>query len=116
MEHEDDFPTKPINRTTAEQVEVLNVTLTRCILSAERLPLGAERQEAYREISKLEEQLAALTDSKSTEGEIARRGAVSAAIEARDYERAWLLGNRYLAEPRTIDMDASLRDLMQSTL
>jgi hypothetical protein len=116
MEHEDDFPTKPINRTAAEQIEALNVAVTARILSAERLPLGRERQEAYLEISKLEEQLAALTDSKSTEGEIARRGAVSAAIEARDCDRAVLLALRYLKEPRTVAMDASLNDLIESTL
>ncbi len=57
-----------------------------------------KQQEASREVSRLEEDIAKLTELGSSEGEIARRGAVRAAMVAGDTERARQLAFRYVAE------------------
>lgn len=53
---------------------------------------------AWAEVSSLEEELAAALPVSQPEGRIARRGAVRAALKARDYARAQILLQRYLAE------------------
>ena len=53
---------------------------------------------AWLEVSSLEEELAAALPASQTEGRIARRGAVRAALKAHDHSRAHALAQRYLAE------------------
>ena len=53
---------------------------------------------AWGEVSRWEEELAKSIPPKETEGRIARRGAVRAALKARDYVRAQELVERYVAE------------------
>jgi hypothetical protein len=54
---------------------------------------------AWAEVSAFEEDLAAAIPVAQPEGRIARRGAVRAALKARNYARAQALAQRYLAEP-----------------
>jgi len=69
--------------------------------------LGADRREAQREVSRLEEEIAAILPSDDDEGEIARRGAVSAALDADDCTRAIQMAERYLGEERVSDAQRS---------
>lgn len=77
----------------------LNRRVTSAIFRAERLAEGSwEAQEAYREVSFLEETIASRTGPAEVEGAIAREGAVHAAIKAGECLRALSLATRYLEE------------------
>lgn len=78
----------------------LNKAVTGAILRAEALPEGPERRQAYVEVSELEQRIAEKTEPHELEGEIARCGAVSAAVAARQYERALRLGAHYRPDVR----------------
>ena len=52
---------------------------------------------AWSEVSRWEEELAKIIPAKETEGRIARRGAVRAALKAKDHVRAQDLVERYVA-------------------
>lgn len=75
--------------------------VTEAIRRAEALEdLGAPTTaDAHAEVSLLEEQIAKVLPANDTEGAIARRGAVSAAINAKQYERARQLADYYRGEP-----------------
>jgi hypothetical protein len=60
---------------------------------------------AYSEVSLLEEKIAELLPASDPEGALARRGAVRAALAAREPGRAQQLAERFLAEA---DADAEL--------
>jgi TIR domain len=64
---------------------------------------------AYLDVSLLEESIASLLPASDGEGQIARRGAVSAAISAREHRRAEELAIRYSSEESV--NDALRRDL-----
>lgn len=69
---------------------------------------------AWAEVSSLEEELATALPVLQPEGRIARRGAVRAALKARDYARAHALIQRYLAEedaPKSLG--TSLREMLE---
>jgi hypothetical protein len=68
---------------------------------------------AWAEVASLEEELAAILPVSQPEGRIARRGAVRAALKARDYDHAQALTQRYLAER---DTPKSLRLALQEIL
>jgi hypothetical protein len=77
----------------------LNAFVTHAILRAEGLPAGSwEAQNAFREVSELEEALAALISPKDVEGEIARLGAISAALSAGEPLRASQLAERFAGD------------------
>jgi hypothetical protein len=77
----------------------LNRRVTSAIFRAERLAEGSwEAQEAYREVSLLEEEIAGLVGPSEVEGAIAREGAFRAAIAAGEHLRALYLATRYLEE------------------
>lgn len=77
----------------------LNARVTDAILRAERLPAGTtEAEDAFREVGRLEESIASITSPDEVEGEIARLGAVTAALSAADPLHALLLMERYLTE------------------
>ena len=63
-------------------------------------------RDAHRDVSLLEEQIATLLPASNTEGAIARRGAVRAAIAAGDFQRAEALAARFSADA---DTNKSLR-------
>jgi hypothetical protein len=69
---------------------------------------------AWSEVSTLEEQLAALLRVCTQEGRIARRGAVRAALKARDYSRAEELACRYATEDGAPDsLRAAFEEMFQ---
>ena len=71
-------------------VDTLNSLVTSAIWRAEHLDdLGIENaRSAWAEVSSIEEELARVLPASDSEGQIARRGAVSAALKAGDYGRA----------------------------
>lgn len=91
----------------------LNRRVTSAIFRAERLAKGSwEAQEAYREVSVLEEQIAGWTRPTEVEGVLARAGAVRAAIRAGQCLRALSLATRFLEEEATpADLRAELEAL-----
>jgi cytoskeletal protein CcmA (bactofilin family) len=85
----------------------LNTLVTGAIWRAEQLEEHqiSSAPLAWAEVSALEEKLATILPVSVPEGRIARRGAVRAALKARDYIRADALAERYLAErgaPKTL--------------
>jgi len=72
-----------------------------------------ELEYAQRKLSHLEEMIANLTAPSSVEGRVARRGAVRAAVEGRDEERAKELVKRFLAEE---GIDAKLSSELKAFL
>lgn len=90
----------------------LNARVTDAILRAERLPVGSDQaQEAFREVGRLEETIAELTSAHDIEGEIARLGAIAAALSAAEPLRALVLVERYLAEGASPGAAAKLEAL-----
>lgn len=80
-------------------LEDLNRDVTDAIVHAESLPTDSpEAREAFREVGRLEEAIAQLTPADDVEGEIARLGAVTAALSAGDPLRALWLADRFLAD------------------
>lgn len=93
----------------------LNQRVTNAITLAEGLPKDSPRAwAAFREVSKLEEEIASLTSPQDLEGEIARLGVVAAALSARDLLRAIVLGKAYLAEGLAPEVAAKLQSLVDS--
>ncbi|MGK3991983.1 hypothetical protein [Sorangium sp. So ce1024] len=94
------------------ELDELNVRVTEAILRAERLPGGSDQaQAAFREVGRIEESIADLTPAQDLEGEIARMGAVTAALSAAEPLRALWLVDRYLAEGLSPEATAKLEAL-----
>jgi hypothetical protein len=95
--------------------DLLNTLVTSAIWRAEQLDeQGVSSVLAWKEVSSLEEELAKAIPAAQPEGRIARRGAVRAALKARDFERARNLTERYLAEKdATRTLKAALRQLLE---
>lgn len=93
-------------------LDELNRRVTNAIIRAERLPAGSrDAREAFREVSALEESIAALVPPGDIEGEIARLGAVTAALSAGEPLLALQLAERFLAEALAPAVAAKLRQL-----
>lgn len=88
-------------------IESLYPLITEVIRRAETLEdLGAPGVlSAYLDVSLLEEKIAEILPASDPEGALARRGAVRAALTARELARAQWLSERFLAE---VDTDAEL--------
>jgi hypothetical protein len=69
---------------------------------------------AYSEVSLLEEKVAELLPASDPEGALARRGAVRAALAARELGRAQKLAERFLAEADA-ELQVSLHSLFDET-
>ena len=98
-------------------VDTLNALVSGAIWRAEQLDeLGLDTaNSAWKEVSKLEEEIAKIVPTKEAEGRIARRGAVRAALKANDHVRARDLFDRYTAEegvPRALRSD--LRKMLRA--
>ena len=94
------------------ELDDLNARVTEAILRAERLPVGSLRaQNAFREVGHIEESIADATPAHSLEGEIARLGAVTAALSAAEPLRALVLVERYSAEGVSPEAAAKLEAL-----
>lgn len=95
--------------------DLLNTLVTGAIWRAEQLEeqgIGSVPL-AWAEVSSLEEELAKALPASQPEGRIARRGAVRAALKARDFARAQALAERYSAEKdATRALRAALRELL----
>jgi len=93
-------------------LDELNAKVTAAILHAESLPLGSmDAQSAFREVSNLEETIAALASANDVEGEIARLGAVSGALSAGEALRALQLARRYGSDALSSAARAKLDEL-----
>lgn len=100
------------------EVDILNTLVSGAIWRAEQSDeLGLETaRSAWKEVSKLEEEIAKLMPVKDAEGRISRRGAVRAALRAEDPVRAQDLVKRYAAEdgaPRALGTD--LRKMLKAS-
>jgi hypothetical protein len=92
----------------------LNKGVTAAILRAEALPPGSwEAQAAFRDVAELEEAIAAVVGARVADGEIARLGAVTAALSADEPLRAIQLATRYLADGLTAGARAKLETLLE---
>ena len=83
-----------------DRLNELNQLVTEGIFVAERAvdQNSPKAKEADREVSRLEEEIASLKPASDLEGEIARRGAVRAAMNAGDTRRAIDLAATYIME------------------
>jgi hypothetical protein len=91
----------------------LNKSVTHAILQAEAFPRGSwEAQHAFREVADLEEEVATIAGAGVVDGEIARLGAVTAAMSAGEPLRAIQLGARYLADELSATVRARLEELV----
>ncbi|HSK04037.1 MAG TPA: hypothetical protein VK932_22440 [Kofleriaceae bacterium] len=95
-------------------LDELNRRVTNAIVRAESLPAGSrEAWEAFREVSALEESIALRLPPDDLEGEIARLGAVTAALSAGEPLRALQLAARFLAENLAPEVAEKLRQLVK---
>src|SRR3954468_15516212 len=95
-------------------LEELNRRVTNAIIRAQNLPAGSpDAWEAFHEVSTLEESIAALVPADELEGEIARLGAVTAALSSDEPLRALQLAERFLAENLAAEIAGKLRDLVR---
>lgn len=91
----------------------LNHSVTNAILRAEALPAGTwEAERAFRQVADLEEEIATIIGARTAAGEIARLGAVTAALSAGEPLRALQLGERYLADGLSNSSKAKLDQLL----
>ena len=91
----------------------LNRSVTSAIIRAEALLPGTwEAQRAFREVADLEEEIATIIGARTAAGEIARLGAITAALSAGEPLRALQLGERYLADGLSEGSRAKLRELL----
>ena len=95
-------------------LDSLNADVTAAILRAEALlPDSWEAQQAFREVGALEEEIAAVVGASDIEGEIARLGAVTAALSAGEPLGAVQLAERYLADGLTGSALLKLEELLK---
>lgn len=91
----------------------LNRLVTDAITVAESLPKDSPRAwMAFREVSHLEEQIARSTQPGDVEGEIARVGAVAAALRASEPLRAVQLAQTFVGEGLAADVAAKLEAMV----
>jgi hypothetical protein len=93
------------------EIQDLNKRVSEAIFFAGRAAPGSqEAQDAYRQVSALEEQIARLTAPTDVDGAVARVGAVSAALRAGDWLRASRLVEEFLGGAPD-DVATELREL-----
>lgn len=82
------------------ETDALNSLVSSAIWRAEQLEAHGIRAalQAWAEVSLLEEQLAKMIPISESEGRIARRGTVRAALKAREYTRSQELAEAYATE------------------
>ena len=98
------------------ETDALNTLVSGAIWRAEQLEAHGIRpaSQAWAEVSSVEAELAKALSVAESEGRIARRGAVRAALKAGDYARAHALAESYLAEeaaPKSLK--AALRKILE---
>ena len=97
------------------ETDALNALVSGAIWRAEQLETHGIRpaSQAWAEVSSLEEELAKALAVSESEGRIARRGAVRAALKAGDYARAHALADAYLAEEAPRSLKTALRKILE---
>jgi hypothetical protein len=91
----------------------LNRSVTRAIVRAEALPPNTwDAQRAFREVADLEEEIATIVGARTAAGEIARLGAITAALSAGEPLHALQLGERYLAHGLSEGSRTKLTELL----
>jgi hypothetical protein len=97
------------------ETDTLNTLVSGAIWRAEQLETHGIRpaSQAWAEVSSLEEELAKALAVSESEGRIARRGAVRAALKAGDYARAHALADAYLAEEAPRSLKTALRKILE---
>jgi hypothetical protein len=98
------------------EVDTLNTLVTDAIWRAEELESCGRSSAAvaWAEVSTIEEDLARAHSVSEVQGRIARRGAVTAALKARDYTRAYALVDGYLAEENAPEsLKTELREILE---
>ncbi len=97
------------------ETDTLNALVSGAIWRAEQLEAHGIRSasQAWAEVSSLEEELARILAVSESEGRIARRGAVRAALKAGDYARAHSLAEGYAGETAPESLKAALRKILQ---
>jgi hypothetical protein len=98
------------------EVDTLNALVTGAIWRAEELEGRGIRSAslAWAEVSTIEEDLAKAHSVSEVQGRIARRGAVTAALKAGDYTRAYALVDSYLAEENAPEsLKTELREILE---
>ena len=92
----------------------LNASVTTAILRAESLPAGSwEAQRAFRFVADLEEEIATLVGAQTVEGEVARLGAISAALSAGEPLRAIQFAARYRTDALGVAVRSRMDDLVR---
>jgi len=92
-----------------QSLDELNLLVTSAIF---------KMQESAREVSLLEERIAKLTNAKSPEGIIARRGAVRTALTSGDTERARTLIRLFMTKdsPNNSKLEEELVEMLRQAL
>lgn len=92
----------------------LNQKVTEAIFRAEHFFEGSAKAiETFKEVSLLEEAIAKITNPNELDGYVSRRGAVTAAISARDYDRARDLVEVFVKEPCSEPLRLALEALRE---
>ena len=96
------------------EADTLNALVTGAIWRAEQLEAHGMRSSslAWAEVSSLEESLAKLFPASNSEGRIARRGAVRAALKAGDHARAQALAENYVKKAAPAPLKKALREML----
>ena len=87
---------------TTDEIDQLYGRVTIAIMVAEKAEAAGSKAQAaagYLEVSFFEEEIAKLLPAADPEGEIARRGVVTAAMSAGQFVRAVEMANSYAADP-----------------
>lgn len=98
------------------ETDLLNTLVTEAIWRAEELEAIGIRpaSSAWKDVSRIEEQLATALPVSEAQGRIARRGAVDAALKAGDYDRAQALADAYIAEEAApVSLKNALREILE---
>ncbi|MBN2196314.1 MAG: hypothetical protein JW751_26105 [Polyangiaceae bacterium] len=99
------------------RLEDLMKSVTNAILRAETFPADSwEAQHEFREVAELEEEIATIVGAQTIDGEIARLGAVTAALSAGEPLRAIHLAQRYRIDVLSDAIRAKLDSLVHEAV
>jgi hypothetical protein len=97
----------------ASTLDDLNMQVSAAIYRAEAVPDGPAAEAAFREVSRIEEEIARLVPAQDLEGALARVGAVDAALRSGDWLRATLLAEVFAKDAHDTDLLEQLRALSE---
>jgi hypothetical protein len=100
-------------------LRILYPKVTGAIMRAENAEARGDpaARQAYLEVSRIEEEISTYLPTSDSQGALARRGAVRAAIFAADTERAKMLAERFSREPdASVGLRLDLKDILETTV